>query len=231
MDEGEPSAVGRLISRPLGSTASGTSETEVVHHITHILMRFPKLAGLVGLLAAALFCLLAAYALSSLVVLPVETVTLTMSQLPASLQTQEAAWVEITDGNWDCATLSPITVGENMQTEVFLRSPDGSIALLVNFPGERPCQSLGLPVGGMAYPMSNRHLAILQEQGRVSSTNEGTPFLQLCTTCSRRSSFMLIIVSLAIAFLGLLLYPLTLMGKRALQALEPVRQEDNTRAA
>lgn len=182
----------------------------MTHLLTSILIRRPMLMGIFGLLTVLLFGTLGVLSVQDLLSLPDAPSVVTTAGLAEALESQESYWASLQDPAWDCSTLQKESADEDADTEVFIRDPENSVAIEVTFTDPVDCADLDpAQVVGVARLMSEKHIRILQEEGRLASFQGYRTLAYLCTTCGRQNSGCLIGLSVVFVVIGLALsYPL-----------------------
>lgn len=185
----------------------------MIHSIVHIAVRFPKVAGAIGLLGAILFGFMALSSYQEMQKIGDTPQTANLESITAYLSTQDRYWVKVTDGELDCPSLHQEPVGSSVNTEVFVKDSTGSILMLVTFTQKLDCSQItsGM-LQGVAYPMSAQHESILRSQSRLNDYPDVSRFIELCTTCSPGTSAALIWISIVLMLAGLSIYPLAVRG-------------------
>lgn len=187
----------------------------MINHLAMAVLQHPRLAGIGGFLIAAIFALLGVSSLQDLRSLPEAPTVLTTVQFAEALQSQERIWVILRNPQWDCSTLVTTTTGENTDTEVFIRDPENSVAILTTFTDPTECASLDpAQVVGVGYPISEQYKQILEQEGRLASVRNYRTLAALCTTCGRQNSQGLLILSAVFVVIGLAIYPLVSLARR-----------------
>ncbi len=185
----------------------------LIHLVVGTAIRNEKLAGLISLLFASLFAVMGVSSFLEAIKLPNTPTVATTTQVAETLSTQNRFWITISNPQWDCTTLTQSTVGKTVNTEVFINDSENSVAILVSFSGSKQCGELPEYVTGVAYPMHQRHIEILQRSGRLADPENYRSISELCTTCGRRSWMSLTILSIILTIASLSLYPLVLLAK------------------
>ena len=200
----------------------------MVHVIVDLAIRFPKLAGFIGLMVSILFSIIGVSSYlenQKIASVPEET---TLSSIATYLNTNDRYWVNVKDGSFDCQSIYYDQVGSSVNTEIFLVSSDESIVMLVTYTQELSCESItAKDIQGVAYRMSDKHKSLLAADRRLNNYSNRTIFVELCTTCSQKSSVGLIILSAIFVPLGLSFYPLVIWGKRYRKKTNVVNNVDD----
>lgn len=185
-----------------------------MHVFDEIIARYPKLAGVFGLVIAIIFSALGTSAYLETKKIGKAPQEASLVEISDYLVDNDKYWVIVIDGLVNCESIHSEQVGSTTYTEIFLELPDKSLAMLITYSPELSCDVIKERViHGVAYAMSKKHKAILQESGRLNRYPSTTTYLELCTTCGRPSAAAIIFLSAILAILGLSLYPLALWRK------------------
>jgi hypothetical protein len=106
-------------------------------------------------------------------------------------------------------------VGEDLQTEIFIRDPEVSAAILVTYTDPIECADLDrTQVVGVGWLMSEKHIQILEQEGRLNTFEDYTTLASLCTTCGKQNSIWLAGISAFFVVMGLAIYPFVLWSEK-----------------
>jgi hypothetical protein len=189
----------------------------MTNHLILLLLQHPRLAGIAGLFIAVLFAILGISSLQEMSRLPAAPSELTTAQFAGALQSQDRVWAIIQNPQWDCSTLVNTTTGEDTDTEIFIRDPENSVAILVTFTDPTECAALDpTQVTGVGYPISEKYKQILEQEGRLAPVRDYKTLVALCTTCGRENSLWLIVLSGIFVVVGLAMYPLASLARRTM---------------
>lgn len=190
----------------------------MIHALTDLAVRFPKIAGLIGLVISIVFGALGVSSYMEMQKIADKAQEATLSSIVTYLNSNDRYWVNVKDGSFDCKSVHYEQVGSGTNTEVFLENHDKSIVMLVTYVQELPCEDIkNNVVSGVAYLMSEKHRSLLTADHWVDNYSTQTVFVELCTTCSQGSSMGLIILSMIFVPLGLSFYPLAIWRKRYIE--------------
>jgi hypothetical protein len=182
----------------------------VGNHLTLFLLQHPRLAGLFGFVIALAFGALGVSSLIESRQLPDAPTVVTMAQFADALKTQDPYWAIIPNPQWDCSTLVHTKVGEDTHTEVFVRDPKNSVALLVTYIEPMECADLNQSQAvGVVRLMSEKYVQHLEQEGRLAPFRDYRTLAYLCTTCGKQNSTWLLVISAIFVVIGLgITYPL-----------------------
>lgn len=135
---------------------------------------------------------------------------MTMTAAVAAAQPSNS-YVAITDGSWDCATISYLrgrsstnrAVTVTRFTEVFRTDPTGAVVMLVQLSGEVGCAAL--PDGnltGYLQQMSAGREQELRNDARLARFINATDYLELCDYCGPTNSLIGVGFGLVFALAG-----------------------------
>ena len=190
----------------------------MIHALTDLAVRFPKIAGLIGLVISIVFGALGVSSYMEMQKIADKPQEATLSSIVTYLNSNDRYWVNVKDGSFDCKSVQYEQVGSGTNTEVFLENHDKSIVMLVTYVQELPCEDIkNNVVSGVAYLMSEKHRSLLTADHWLDNYSTQTVFVELCTTCSQGSSMGLIILSMIFVPLGLSFYPLAIWRKRYIE--------------
>lgn len=180
------------------------------NHLTLFLLQHPRLAGLFGFVIALAFGALGVSSLIESRQLPNAPTAVTMAQFAEALKTQDPYWAIISNPQWDCSTLVHTKVGEDTHTEVFVRDPKNSVALLVTYIEPMECADLNQSQAvGVGRLMSEKYIQNLEQEGRLAPFRDYHTLAYLCTTCGKQNSIWLLVLSAIFVVIGLaMMYPL-----------------------
>lgn len=156
-----------------------------------------------------LFGVLGVSSLAEILRSPDAPSVLTTAQLAKELRTHHEVWVIIPNPRWDCSTLVHTTYWgqksyEEADTEVFIRDRENSIAILATLIGPKECTDLDrAQVVGIASLMSEKHIENLKKENRFATVLGYRTMIEFCTYCGKRSSIMLLVISVIMEVLGL----------------------------
>jgi hypothetical protein len=182
------------------------------------LLQHPRLARLFGLFMVVVFGALGVSSLIDVSQLSDAPSVVTMSQFAETLKTQDRYWAIIPNPQWDCSTLLHTKVGDDMHTEIFIRDPENSIAILVTYIDPIECGDLDRAQAiGVGWLMSEKHIQNLEQEGRLASFRNYRTLASLCTTCGKQNSTGLLVISAIFVVIGLAIYPLISSARREVE--------------
>jgi hypothetical protein len=184
-----------------------------------LFVRYPKIAGLVGLVCALLFGNLAIFSYHETQRLPSTPIPVSVAEAAVLAPTgyDDRPWIEITDGVFDCESLRYKSVGGDNRTQIIVTDQARTIAIIAEYSTELTCQQVSENnATGLLSRMNERRYNRFLELNEFDLTGyEKTEvFMDLCAFCGRRNSQLLAVVGGILVVLSLSLYPICLAAHR-----------------
>ena len=128
----------------------------------------------------------------------------------AEIATDENRYVALTDGAWECDTISYISGYssstrriETRSTEIFAVNPSGSAVALVLLSGKVGCDDLDdIPLEGYLTRMTPERQQELTNEVRLARFINGESYVELCGFCGTTNSLIGTLFGFAFALLG-----------------------------
>jgi hypothetical protein len=182
-------------------------------------IRYPKAAGIVGLVIALLFANLAIASFREAQRLPSapEHVSISDAAGLAPDSYDQRPWVEIENGVVDCSNIHYGRVGDNDRTEVLVADENKTIVMVVEYSGHLTCQRIleENPVGMLSRMSEARYERFLElNEFNLSAYKDAVVFMDLCAFCGLGNSRAGVIVGAILTVLGLSLYPACLSAHK-----------------
>ncbi|MEL6310691.1 MAG: hypothetical protein AAFN11_05170 [Chloroflexota bacterium] len=120
----------------------------------------------------------------------------------AKVASDEQTYARLTDGSWDCDTLtyvegyspshrygSPLEEDTKV-TEIFFTDEGQDIVVFITMSGERDCDDLPNAPSGYLYEMQNRTERELTNDARLARYFDADSLLEMCGYCGRDNSLI-----------------------------------------
>lgn len=129
----------------------------------------------------------------------------------AEIATDENRYVTLTDGAWECDTISYVRGYssssrriETKSTEIFAVNRDGSTVALVALSGEVNCSDLDdIPLTGYLAGMTPEREQTLTDEVRLARFVDREAVVELCSYCGTTNSLIGTLFGFAFAILGI----------------------------
>ena len=187
--------------------------------IEEFLIKHPMAAGAIGMALGLILTMFAVKYWFDAQAMPTAPEKMSLSEITARLSDEHPQlWVEIQDGDWDCASFRHYTVNDMELSDALLVDPAGAIVAIASPRGYATCATLAGQTQyktGVVSRYRQDWLAdkISQNENGIRRYN-GAQFLQLCLPCSpafaQQQSFDLMVV----AYIAVLAYPIALVLNR-----------------
>ena len=191
-----------------------TVDTTIVP-LLELLARFPRLAGLFGLVVAIAFGYLGIASWTALQEMPDAPPKVSLAQAVSLVSSGAEAWVDLDRVTWGCEN---IVHGDADRTEVIFTDEVGSILGVALFSGSDHlcCAELAdTHLTGILTQMGDGFLQRMPARGFDLARYDGVVArLHLCSFCGRGNSTGLVIISAVMVLVGLSLYPLCLFLRK-----------------
>jgi hypothetical protein len=179
-----------------------------------LMVRFPRLAGLFGLVVAGMFGFLGVSSWLSLKEFGDQPRQISLRTSGHEIS-EKREWVVVEDAKWDCSSMAPFGSGTDKRAEAIFTDESGKVLVVALLPDQVSCTELtaSSPTGEI-YRMSERHYEHLAGEGRLDKYTSATTYLDMCTFCGPANSRIGVVLGLIFVPLGLALYPLSLYLRR-----------------
>lgn len=120
----------------------------------------------------------------------------------AKVASDEQVYARLTDGRWDCDTLTYVEgyspshrYGSALEedtkvTEIFFTDAAREIVVFIAMSGEQDCDDLPNMPAGYLYEMQNRTERDLTNEARLARYFDADTFLEMCGYCGRDNSLI-----------------------------------------
>lgn len=184
------------------------------HSFGAFLVRYPRVAGLVGLVVACMFAVLGVLSWLSLQAFGDQPTPISLA-VSGGMISEERQWVVVEDAHWDCSSMAPFGFGSDSRVEAMFTDEAGTVVVVAVLSPEVPCAELtASPPTGEIYRMSEHRYARLKDKGRLDNYSNATTYLEMCAYCGPGNSRIGVALGLIFVPLGLAMYPLALFSKR-----------------
>jgi hypothetical protein len=186
-----------------------------------LMVRFPILAGAIGLVVAGMFGMLGVLSWQSLQEYGDQPRHISLSTSGQEI-TEQNEWVVIEDAKWDCSSMAPFGSGTDKRAEAMFTDESGKVLVVALLPEKVSCAELtASPPTGEIHRMSEYHHKHLTSEARLDKYTNATTYLDMCTYCGPTNSRLGVILGLIFVPLGLALYPLSLYLRRVASQASP----------